>query len=306
MKIVFIVLFLIFNTSAWCWTGTYFEAENEFQKNNQKSALELWLPLAELGFHVPAYRVSLIYNENGRLTDSLYWLKIAAKNGHHEAIIELCIKYLKEFDKAQTNEAIYIYRSSAKKWCRKAARENIQFGTMALWVMSKTDKSNFSLEEKIKIQISIKIYNIEFDAEDIAFARTSVWPWNKQITEDIEVLLPFARAGWLRHQVRLGDIYASILNKNAKNFAAALYWNKKASERGSPEAMFQLGKQFLEGKGVKKNLKIALMWLMISDANGNKRASRYVKELISELPPEVVDRSRIMAESCVKNSYKIC
>ena len=56
-------------------------------------------------------------------------------------------------------------------------------------------------------------------------------------------------------------------NLNAKKYAEAANWFKKAASRGYPQAAYELAKLYLSGNGVSRSKDIAIIWF--------KEASKY-------------------------------
>ena len=64
-----------------------------------------------------------------------------------------------------------------------------------------------------------------------------------------------------------------------KNFEQAVYWYKKAAEKGSAYAMFSIGHCCEYGQGVAKNLTQAVSWYKKSAENGSVNAKNALKRL---------------------------
>ena len=84
-----------------------------------------------------------------------------------------------------------------------------------------------------------------------------------------EDLLAKANNGDVTSQYKLAEQYYK-----ANKFDEAVSWAKKASKKGNQEAKYLLANCYLEGKGIKKNLKAAFD-LYLSCANKGMAAAQY-------------------------------
>ncbi len=74
----------------------------------------------------------------------------------------------------------------------------------------------------------------------------------------------------------------------------AIHYYQLAAQRGEPSAQFALGKLLMEGKHVENDDVLALQWLTLAQAGGNKRAEEYVRHLVQRMQPEQLQRARAM------------
>lgn len=84
-----------------------------------------------------------------------------------------------------------------------------------------------------------------------------------------------AAAGYLPAMLALG------IDKNGT--AAGRYWLEQAAERGSAEAQYRLGLDYLRGTGGPEDPQTAYVWLSLSLVNGEQRGKRYLEQLSGQL-----------------------
>ena len=84
-----------------------------------------------------------------------------------------------------------------------------------------------------------------------------------------------AAAGHLPAMLALG------IDKNGT--AAGRYWLEQAAERGSAEAQYRLGLDYLRGTGGPEDAQSAYVWLSLSLVNGEQRGKRYLEQLSGQL-----------------------
>ena len=63
----------------------------------------------------------------------------------------------------------------------------------------------------------------------------------------------------------------AVLLLQVEQYDAAVYWLQKASAR-NPEAMHQLARCYLDGKGVPEDIHLGMMWLHKAAASGHEIA----------------------------------
>ena len=77
-----------------------------------------------------------------------------------------------------------------------------------------------------------------------------------------------------------------------RDMARALHYYQLAADRGVASAQFALGKLLMEGKHVARDDVLALVWLTLAQAAGNKRAEEYIPHLVQRMQPEQLQRAR--------------
>ena len=65
-----------------------------------------------------------------------------------------------------------------------------------------------------------------------------------------------------------------------------------AAEQGVAAAQFALGKLLMGGRQVARDDVVALQWLTLAQANGNKRAEEYIRHLVGRMTPEQLAQAR--------------
>ena len=91
--------------------------------------------------------------------------------------------------------------------------------------------------------------------------------------------------GYDKAQVTLGDAYAwKRLGIKKKNYEEALRWYTLAAQQGNAEALYQIGRCYDAGRGVKKNKKMAAAYYLDAQKAGNTQAAPYLQKILSSHP----------------------
>lgn len=88
----------------------------------------------------------------------------------------------------------------------------------------------------------------------------------------------FAKKGNSNAQFDLALLY---LNGDGvkKDMRRAFKWFHRAARKNHVEAKFQMGLNFLNARGVKRNSSLAAYWFKLSSKNGHKLARKYLANL---------------------------
>ena len=85
-------------------------------------------------------------------------------------------------------------------------------------------------------------------------------------------LIPLAKAGNIKAQVKLGEMYADVMlweHSNIRdNYAESVKWYKLAAEAGDAEAQFCLGLMYYDGRGVEQDYAEAAKWYRLAAEAG--------------------------------------
>jgi TPR repeat protein len=65
----------------------------------------------------------------------------------------------------------------------------------------------------------------------------------------------------------------------AKDYKEALRWHRRAADKGFARAMYNLGRTYERGEGVKKDRDEALKWYRKAATLGHEKAKEAVKRL---------------------------
>jgi len=90
----------------------------------------------------------------------------------------------------------------------------------------------------------------------------------------------------------------------SQNFNEAFKWLKKAAEKGMPEAQYNLGKMYAEGKGTLKSDTLAYGWAYIASLNKLEPALEYIKFVDNavddgKLPKDYITDGKQMARNLI-------
>ena len=76
---------------------------------------------------------------------------------------------------------------------------------------------------------------------------------------------------------------ALLILANGKS-EKAVYWLEQAAKQGDADAMHWLGRCYLEGNGIAKNLSMGIMWLSKAAAYGHLISMRQIESLCAPVP----------------------
>ena len=117
-----------------------------------------------------------------------------------------------------------------------------------------------------------------------------------------DLLRTKAAAGDAESAFYLGNEYFYGENRPA-NLALAVYWYKKAADKGIPEAQFNYASCLESGRGIKKNLADAFVWYKkASDQNFQPASFRIAKFYLTGVPDET---GRLILQPEVKSALAL-
>jgi len=174
--------------------------------------------------------------------EGLKWLRKAAEQGHAEAQYHIGLSY-------RLGEGVAQSDAEAIKWIRKAAEQGHKDAIEAV------QKYNTFVEQK-NTTISQSKNNTE------PLTGTNL----RQKAEQGNVIAQYS----------LGNEYymRGVLNGNARDYAEAVKWYKKAAEQGHADAQYFLGDSYAKGEGIPKNETEAIKWFQKAAEQGHKDASQ--------------------------------
>ena len=91
-----------------------------------------------------------------------------------------------------------------------------------------------------------------------------------------------------------------------QSFTDAIKWYELASKKGNTYAMYRLGLIFANGYGVEKNNSIAFLWLRIASNLNHKAATESLSQLLRNMSPEEISKSKTISSTCIKDNYNNC
>lgn len=187
------------------------------------------------------------------------WFLKAADAGEVSAFVELGMLYINGYGVEQDI-------SEAGKWLLKAAEAGDALSQYKVGYMyeegagmTKDRDKAFQWYKKAAKQ----------DIPDAQFKVASMLMEDSLQNED-EAIIWYTKAanlGLLPAMVNLG-----IIRYTRAEYADALKWFQTASFKNDPDAQFYLGRLYIEGKGVEKDIDKGVTWLRVSADNGNKAA----------------------------------
>lgn len=308
----------------------YQEGNNFRHQDNYKDAVTILKPFAEAGHTASmiAWACILIDSKNLRNLNEytnfsegvLLFIK-ASKAGSSVAMVNIgqCYEIGRGVDKNI---------EKALEWYQKAIDNGYQIND---WLTShinlcKQQSSADSILQEAENAVSRKDYALAFkrfkEAENLGNSNASKrieeifnegydYYWEQGNCEDaIAILRPFAEAGHIDSMTGLADILADVNDLGNQNkyadFQKGFQWFVKAAEAGGTEGMASVGWCYEWGRGVEKNLDVALEWYQKALDNG------YQKDGVSEEIKRCTDlidirtKSISLAEECVsKKAYNL-
>ena len=70
-----------------------------------------------------------------------------------------------------------------------------------------------------------------------------------------------------------------IIRYTRAEYEEAYKWFNSAAYRNDPDAQFYLGRLYIEGKGVERDIDRGVVWLRISAGNGNQAAKDVIERV---------------------------
>lgn len=265
---------------------------------DMKLALMWFSTAAQAGYAEAQTNLALMYaNGQGVKTNpelAAKWFHLAAKQNNKNAQYNLGTYY-------QTGTGVEKNAKEAAKWYGYAARQNDRNAQVAL------------------AELYLKGEGVEqSDAEAVKWLKFSAkqsQPRAQLLLADMykqgragqdykqEELIELYKAAAIAGDAEAAARYAVILEKGdgvEKNEKQAALWYRKAADMAHPEAQFNLGKMYLEGRGVdKKDLKVAWVWFSLAaNYDGEKRLYSDTRDTTAQMlkPAELEQAQALVRE----------
>lgn len=249
-----------------------------YYNSNPAEALKWSLVVAKKGCAKAQNRAGvLLYNNKQHpnyVTEGLYWLKLAARQGHVQALCNLgnIYRYLKNF-----KEAFTWYKLAADK-NHPDAQNNLgllynagqgvpqDLETAAYWFLLSATQDNAEAQ-----------YNLgtaHFEGRGIPV----------DVAEGFKWYLLAARQGFYDADYKVAQIYREGEGV-IKNMEEAIQWLHVAADRGNIDACYDLGVLYEQGTDVAFNIKEAAKWYLAAAKKGHMNAQYCVGRMYET--PEV-------------------
>jgi TPR repeat protein len=101
-----------------------------------------------------------------------------------------------------------------------------------------------------------------------------------------ELYLLAANHGSAKAQYIVATMYRFAQYGVEKDLGKALEYYTQSANQGLAKAQLALGKLLIEEPQIEKNDMLALQWLSLAHANGDKKAEDYIKKLLEQMSPE--------------------
>ena len=82
-----------------------------------------------------------------------------------------------------------------------------------------------------------------------------------------------------------------MVKEPTQDYKEAIYWYKKAAEKGDSFAQFNLALMYYNGKGITQNYKKAYIWWSIAAAQGDKSAAKNRDTIAKKIDPSTTIRN---------------
>jgi len=212
------------------------------------------------------YQLGLLYYSGAKKrpqdTDTaIQWLSRAAEQGNSDAQYSLGLLY-------RNDNSVEINQTLAKKWLQASADQGHIAAKMAL-----IDYANSSSQSTAVVIAAITPANQEQPQEEIRVASITAPPRiersrikhlsnrkNRNQAINLSHLKEDAYSGDRRSQLLLGSLYEDGKQGVHRNFPKAAKWYRRAAKQGYPQAQYNLGLLYEEGKGMTKNYHKATQW----------------------------------------------
>jgi|GEM_PF-6560677 len=224
--------------------GTFFDKSAE-------KAVEIFEKAAEGGYAEAQFHLGSMYNSGRGVTRStskaMGWYSKAAEQGHTESKFVLGMIYLKDLEYEKAAELI-----------GEAALEGIPIAQLMLGRLymyglgvekSESKAIHWVTRSAEQGDEMAKVYLQDIRSSD----------WSKRHLEDMEESFRFlAENDRAVCQSTMAESYLEEDEPGSDEDAARLY--RYSAERGHPEAQYNLGVMYMNGRGVEKDLEEAARW----------------------------------------------
>lgn len=114
--------------------------------------------------------------------------------------------------------------------------------------------------------------------------------------ESLEWYQESAEKGYPEAQYNLGVLYAN--GRGVKlSHTEAVKWYRLAADQGLANAQFNLGVSYANGIGIPKNHVNAYMWWSLAKAQGHDVAAKYMLSIERNMVPSDISRAQQLAEN---------
>lgn len=123
--------------------------------------------------------------------------------------------------------------------------------------------------------------------------------------ESVQWYLMAAKQNHARAQGRLCKIFGDPGSRVQTDQQKAVKWCRKAAEQGSAGSQYRLGRLYLRGEGLPKDLVAAHMFLSIALENGHSRGDRELRSAVRQMTAEQIAESQRMAKEWTEEYQSI-
>jgi TPR repeat protein len=251
------------------------------------------------------YQLGLLYYSGAKKrpqdTDTaIQWLSRAAEQGNSDAQYSLGLLY-------RNDNSIEINQTLAKKWLQASANQGHIAAKMALidYANSSTQSpavtATAAVQEQPQEEIRVASITAPPRTERSRINHLSSRKRNNQ-TINLSHLKEDAYSGDRRSQLLLGSLYEDGKQGVRKNFPKAAKWYRKAANQGYPQAQYNLGLLYEEGKGMTKNYHQATRWYKRAAEKGLSEAQNNLAVLY--ILGKGVARDKSRAENLFRRAAK--
>jgi hypothetical protein len=240
---------------------------NAFNKEDYKSAHQLFLQLAEQGIAKAQYNLGLMYAKGKGVvkndSEAIKWWKLAAEQGDGKAQTNLGWVYEK-------GKSVPIDAQKAAKWYQLASDQGIAKAQEKLDLLLNKKKGN--LQENT---VSSNDIPTELDTSS-TFSQRDAFDGARYSEET---------STEVRDYINDSDRFHTALNAfNEKEFETAYQLFFELAGKGVAEAQINLGMMFENGQGVSQDFKEAVRWYRLAADQGLTKAQEKLKFLLNNKP----------------------
>lgn len=262
---------------------------------------------AESGDAEDLYQLGRAYDEACALldySDSKYDIyrkqaascyKAAAEQGHAGAQTNLALCYLNGYGVERDSK-------KAAHWFLEAAKEGSHHAQMALGYSYLNGNGVEQNYKKAFYWLSLAAPYFPAAERGLAECYYHGWGVKKDYEKALSMFLKLVDYNLADHGVNYGvsSNYLGLCYENGfGNYAAAVSWYQEAAQSGLPEANYNLGICYAEGRGVAQDYVVAFYLLQESAAKGDDPAKKKLEAIESEMP-ELTDKLKKMDPEVIR------
>ncbi len=258
------------NAAALCALGELYMGGNGVNRDFGKG-IGLFTKAAEGGSPKAMLNLGMVYlTGTGAERDSIQakdWFLKAADMGESAAYTELGMLYI-------NGDGVDQDFSEAGKWLTKAAESGDSLSQYKVGYMY---EEGIGFEKDREKAFGWYMKAAEQNIPDAQFKVASILVAESPSLNEEEAVKWYTKAsvlGFLPAMVNLG-----IMKYTRAEYDDAFKWFNSAAYRNDPDAQFYLGRLYIEGKGVKKDIDLGVKWLRLSAGNGNKAAKDVIERV---------------------------